>query len=175
LQACVELHRGYGLDLTSIVYPRNRVAFLDILPEFGITVYRGCEERWYAALDPRLARLLHAGDRVVAPTPPTYPLGRLREGQLVNLPASMFYMHRDGLRRYIPIASRVRQARRGITRAAERGELFHLWFHPFNLASDARLFEGLEAIFAYAAGLRESGRLCTLTMADTAERVRRGG
>jgi hypothetical protein len=81
------------------------------------------------------------------------------------------YLSRDGFRHFIPIASRVQQAKRGLRRAAERGELFHLWFHPFNLGSDANLFAGLEAIFTYASQLRDQGRLEILTMQQAGQLV----
>lgn len=171
LVACIELHRARGLDLTSIVYPRNKIAFLDVLPELGFTAYRGGETQWYASLSPRLNKAAHLLDRSLALTPPTYALDALIEGRLTNIPSSMFYMARDGTRRLVPIQSRVRQAHRGLTRAVERGELFHLWFHPFNLASDPRLFDGLEEVLRNADSLRNAGNLRVLTMRQTAELV----
>jgi hypothetical protein len=83
----------------------------------------------------------------------------------------MFYMPRDGFRRLIPIASRVAHARRGLHAAADRGEMFHLWFHPFNLGSDMHLFDGLERIFQFVNGLRDDGMLEVLTMHQTSERI----
>lgn len=173
LAACVEAHARYGLTIHSLVYPRNKIAFRDVLPEFGITVYRGRERRWYVDLDERLVRALHVIDRTLPLAPTTYPLDSLDEGALVNIPASMFYVARDGFRRAIPLASRVAQAKRGLLRAAERGELFHLWFHPFNLGSDLRLFDGLEQIYRFAAGLRDAGKLEIVPMCAAAELVRR--
>lgn len=169
LTACVDAHRTYGLNIGSIVYPRNSVAFLDVLSEYGITAYRGCERRWYAHRSPRLVKILRLLDRTLAFTPTTYAVTGLVEGDRVNLPASMFLVPRDGVRRLIPMASRVSQAERGLKRAAERGELFHLWFHPFNLASDPRLFEALEVVLARAAALRETGGLSILTMQQASE------
>jgi peptidoglycan/xylan/chitin deacetylase (PgdA/CDA1 family) len=172
IEACIVLHRALGLSIDSIVYPRNKVAFLDLLADLGIMVYRGKEQRWYTRLHPRLIKLFHMLDRTVPFVPTTYPLANLTEQRLVNIPASMFLLARDGFRRMIPIGSRVHQAKRGLFRAAAQGELFHLWFHPFNLASDMRLFDGLEEIFRCAAALRDQGRLATLTMRNTAELVR---
>ncbi len=44
--------------------------------------------------------------------------------------------HRTGARRFIPRAARIRKARAGLRTAADRGGVFHLWTHPFNIASD---------------------------------------
>jgi hypothetical protein len=172
LKACVDLHKRYKLDLKSIVYPRNSIAFLDVLEECEITAYRGVERRWYSDLDPRLVSILRVLDRSLALTPRTYSLVGLTKNHLVNIPASMFFMPCDGWRGLIPIASRVRQAKRGLRRAARRGELFHLWFHPFNLASDPRLFVGIEEVLELARELRSGRELSIVTMRDAAELVR---
>jgi peptidoglycan/xylan/chitin deacetylase (PgdA/CDA1 family) len=175
LEACIEVHRRFGLCVHSLVYPRNKVAFLDIPAELGITVYRGRAERWYADLNPYLVKVFRILDSSFAFTPKTYSLPSLANDPLVNIPASMFFLSRDGFRRAIPIRSRVQQAKRGLLRAAKRAELFHLWFHPFNLASDLRLLAGLEEILNYASRLSASGALSIATMQQAAERVRRTG
>lgn len=173
LAACAELHSRYGLGLHSIVFPRNRIAHAEVLPEYGIKAYRGRERRWYTRIWPHAAGsgVWHILDRFLPVPPSTYPRRELREGALVNLPASMMLLPRDGFRRYIPLRTRITQAQAGLRRAAQRGELFHLWFHPFNLGSDARLFGALEQIFRTACELRASGQLKICTMQQTAEQV----
>ena len=174
LTACVDLHNRYGLEIHSIVFPRNRIAHLEVLTEFGISAYRGLERRWYTRLWPGISGNgpLHILDRMLPIAPATYPLNELLEGPLVNLPASMILLPRDGFRQYIPTHVRVYQAQAGLHRAAERGELFHLWFHPFNLGSDFRLFTALEHILQAASDLRVSGQLEILTMQQAAEQVK---
>lgn len=171
LAACKRLHDGRGLPLRSIVFPRNRVGHLEALPEFGIAAYRGPEANWYHRGHPRLRPLFHMVDRWAAFCPPTYPLSGLAANGLCNVPASMLLLSLDGIRRTIPLARRWTQAFRGLQRAVERGELFHLWFHPFNLGTGPGMFVALETILSRVADLRESGGLEVLTMAEVAERV----
>src|SRR6185437_6914178 len=59
----------------------------------------------------------------------------------------------------------VRRPKAGLNRAVKRNQVFHLWFHPTDLAcrKDAML-SGLERIFAYAAELRSAGKLRVKTM-----------
>jgi Polysaccharide deacetylase len=168
LQACADLHKKHGLPFQSIVYPRNKVALLDVLPPFGISAYRGPAKRWYSRLSPPLVKAFRLMDHSLPFPPPTYGLGEIRTESPTNVPASMFYMPRDGFRRAIPIWARVQKAKLGLGRAAARGELFHLWFHPFNLASDPHLFDGLAEILAFASELRSSDQLRILTMAQVA-------
>jgi hypothetical protein len=93
---------------------------------------------------------------------------------LWNLPGNHLYMARHGLRKIIPMARRVLKGKRGIDWAVSSGELYHLWFHPFNLNVDSdAMLGGLDQIFAYANRMREQGLLESLTMDDYARRLER--
>jgi peptidoglycan/xylan/chitin deacetylase (PgdA/CDA1 family) len=168
LEQCMKLHRELGLPLRSVVYPRNQIKYVDTLPQYGIVAYRGIEG--HRQRERRgLAHVLH---RALALPPPTYDPKTLRVGErLVNLPASQFLLAYDGLRGRIPTASRVRQARLGLEQAVQRGEIYHLWFHPFNLGTSPRMFEALEQILREVAQRREHGQLQVMTMEQAAEWV----
>lgn len=133
----------------SIVHPQNRIAFLDSLPRFGIATYRGKQPAWYSRFPGLLGRLCHLLDRALALAPPTFRVNCATVP--VNVPASMYLLPFGGLRSLVPAASRVLQARRGLDKAAARDEVFHLWFHPFNLGTDGRLLSVLDRILADAA------------------------
>jgi hypothetical protein len=79
-------------------------------------------------------------------------------------------MERTGARRLVPVAARVRKARRGLRRAIREDAVFHLWFHPFNLAPDRRAMLGaFEQILAEVASLRAAGLIDVRTMAQLAD------
>ncbi|MBZ0279424.1 MAG: polysaccharide deacetylase family protein [Anaerolineae bacterium] len=169
LRDCVHIHREHGLKIRSLVYPRNQVKYLDSLPKFGIIAYRGREQNWYQGLPKRIHRPVHLLDRTIGIQPPTYDLKTLKvNDQLVNLPSSQFLMAYDGIRGRIPTTSRVRQARLGIEQAVKRGELYHLWFHPFNLGTSEAMFDALEQILRLVVARREKGGLQVMTMAGAA-------
>src|SRR5262249_11818408 len=89
---------------------------------------------------------------------------------LWNVPASMLFMHRRGLRRAIPFAARVARGKAGLARAVREGAVFHMWFHPFNMSRDrAGMFAALRAILAEATSLRDRGLTDIRTMGDLAE------
>jgi peptidoglycan/xylan/chitin deacetylase (PgdA/CDA1 family) len=168
LNACLEFHRQQGLTLRSIVYPRNQIKYLDTLSKYGIIAYRGVEgnrerERRGAA---------HLVQRTFALQTTTYDLKSCKvNDQLVNLPASQFLLAYDGIRGRIPTASRVREARLGLEQAARKHELYHLWFHPFNLGTSPRMFEALEQILRIVASMREQGTIQVLTMEQAAQHI----
>lgn len=171
LRLCATLHREHRLPLRSLAFPRNQIAYLETLSAFGITAYRGVEGNRRAERR-GAAYLLH---QALAIPPPTYALDRLRVGdRLVNLPASQSLLAYDGLRRFVPTASRVRQAQRGLDHAARRGRLFHLWFHPFTLGTSNAMFYALEQILQDVDRRRQAGDLRALTMAAAADWILAG-
>jgi hypothetical protein len=166
LEAVSQLSEQLGIAMCSIVYPRNQVAYIDTLPDFGIIAYRGVERNWYG----NRPGVFHFLDRALGTPAPTYDVSTLREGdRMVNLPASQFLVGSNGMRKLIPVASRIRQARLGLSRAARRGEVYHLWFHPFNLGGDDRVFNALERILREVSLRRDRGELTVMTMAQAAE------
>jgi hypothetical protein len=168
----VECLRAAGdLDLTmrSFAFPRNRVGHFGVLARHGFVCYRGPEPQWYsrARQVPRaVARAAHLWDFVRAATPPA--VWPVREScGVIDVPGSMVFLPRHGVRRLVPMGRRVRRAARGLEQAARTGLLFHLWMHPTNLADDSdAMLAGLERTFAHAANLRAHGHLRFATVGE---------
>ena len=131
--------------------------------------YRGKASTWYAGLPRLVRRAGRLADCALAICPPTYPLPEAQAP--LNLPGSMLLGVTDGCRRLIPNRLRIRRAIRGLDRAVARREIFHLWFHPWNLAGDPDLLRCLDEILAYADRLRGSGDLTVMTMGEIADLV----
>jgi peptidoglycan/xylan/chitin deacetylase (PgdA/CDA1 family) len=172
LAECVRLAGERGLVMQSFAFPRNRVGHLDVLPEYGFSVYRGPDPAWFE--DPRwprpVKRLGHLFDVVAARRPPVVLPEEVLPG-LWNLPGSMIYFPMHGRRRHIPLSVRVSRAFKGLEAAAQEHRVFHLWFHPTNLAFETdAMFDGLRRIFERAAGLRSEDRLAILPMRDVVAR-----
>ena len=168
LAECVRLAAERGLELRSFAFPRNRVGHLDVLREHGFTAYRGPDEAWYE--DPRwprpVKRLGHLLDVVLARRPPVVVPREALPG-LWNLPGSMIYFPMHGRRRYIPLSRRVARAVKGLDAAADQRRVFHLWFHPTNLAFETdAMFAGLRRIFEHASALRSEGRLAIRSIGE---------
>ena len=90
---------------------------------------------------------------------------------LWNVPGSMIYFPMHGVRRFISMQRRVKRAVKGLDAAAAERRVFHLWFHPTNLADETdAMFGGLRSIFAHAAALRRKGALDVVPMAAVSGR-----
>jgi hypothetical protein len=146
------------------------VGYVDALVERGYVAYRGNADAWHSQLPRPIARAARLMDAFL-PIPPRNA-APVVEGPIVNVPATYLYLHRKGWARLVPLSFRVSKAVSALRRAANEGAMFHMWFHPFNLASDPEaLLGGLETIFQEAATLRASGLLVNETMGSLAQRV----
>ncbi len=171
LKAAVAAAAAKGITLRSFVFPRNQVGHLDVLRELGIRSYRGVDPAWPRYGKGALFKTMNFFDQLLALPPEPIHAQETIPG-LWNIPGNHFYMARTGVRKLIPITSRVLKGKLGIRQAIRRGGVYHLWFHPFNLNADAdSMLSGLERIFAYAHRMRERGLLDISTMAEYGARL----
>jgi peptidoglycan/xylan/chitin deacetylase (PgdA/CDA1 family) len=168
LRAGIAAARDLGIDCRSFAFPRNRVGHLDLLSAYGFDCYRGVEPTWYAEAPHWVRRLAHLWDVAIAARPPIVRASRTNEG-LWNVPGSMVYLPMHGIRRFIPVAQRVRRAVKGLE-AARGGGIFHLWTHPTNLVEGLEpMLAGFEAILDRAGRLRDRGDLQIATVGQMAQ------
>jgi hypothetical protein len=171
LRACAEQALRRGITLKSFVFPRNSEGHHELLREFGITAFRGQDPTWYRQFPRAPRRIAHLLDQAVAVAPPVSQPSERLPG-LWNIPGSMLWMYREGARRFVPLASRVRKAKRGLRRASEQGAVFHLWCHPFQLSIDRDAMMGaLDDVLSEAVRMRARGELEILTMGGLAAQL----
>lgn len=173
MRECKRVADEMGIKMRSFAFPRNEVGHLDVLKEYGIDCYRGVEPHWYETGDypKKVRRLAHLFDVVTAKTPPVVMPEKDASG-LWNIPGSAIYFPMHGKRRYLPVSVRVRRALKGLNRAAREKRIFHLWFHPTNMAEHMdEMFAGLRQILQHAARLRDKNQLEILTMEEILNRV----
>jgi peptidoglycan/xylan/chitin deacetylase (PgdA/CDA1 family) len=166
IEASLAAARDLGVEMQSFAFPRNEVGHLDLLRKHGFTCFRGPEPRWYErrslpAAVRRIARLLV----VLAAAEPPVVLPEQTKSGLWNIPGSMIYFPMHGLRKHLPVSLRVKRAIKGLNAAARQRKIFHLWFHPTNLADETNeMFAGLRSILEHASLLRSRDQLSILPM-----------
>lgn len=157
-----------GIELRSFVFPRNRVAHVDLLARHGFQVFRGRDACWYEQAVKRTLRhrLGHVWDIARAAAPPVVMPVAHADG-LWEIPGSMLYTPSHGARRLVPKWLRVARARKGLDAAARQKRIFHLWFHPTDLAAQPEMMiQGLREILETASRLRAAGALNILPMGE---------
>jgi hypothetical protein len=170
LKACRVEAEKLGLNLQSFVFPRNSVGHLDALTEAGFLAYRGVTPGVFEDLPGIAGRIYRQMGRLIPLTPPV--VLPKREHGIWNIPASYFYPSSHQGWKVLPGLSRVYKVKKGLERAVKKRSIFHLWFHPFNLASQPdRLFSELETVFSDVCRHRDAGKLDILTMGELARRL----
>jgi peptidoglycan/xylan/chitin deacetylase (PgdA/CDA1 family) len=174
LNDAMAVARERGLEPTSFVYPRNEIAHVDILAEHGLDIYRGVDARWYERRPLGFGRKpLRFFDEAVARTPRA--VRPVKRGRIICLPGSQVFRPERGAWAWTPEESQSARACKGLDRAATTGNVYHLWFHPFNLAGDIdHHFDVLKDILTYADTLRLNDELTIMSMADVANAYRDG-
>lgn len=169
LKLCRDLADGLGIDLKSFVFPKNKSKYLDSLAANSFIAYRGEKQYWYRKPPALLQYIAYAIDRFLLFTP---PVSSPTKEACWNIEESYFWGHCDGAWKFLPITYRVKQAKMGIDKAARQAQVFHLWFHPFNLATAPnRLLKGLEEVFRYVNRIREESKIENLTMGALVEKL----
>ncbi|CAM4356130.1 polysaccharide deacetylase family protein [Palleronia rufa] len=175
LAAAVKSAAALGLAMRTLVFPRNQICreAVEICVRHGFDIVRGQGGGWYdrpasrggdmaVKRAARLARSFFAFDG-------TGPERIGRYGPATNVPAS---------RMLLPVGQAVgpmimRQARTIVAdmrRAAEKGEIYHLWFHPnaFGTETEANLAI-LDILLAEAGRLGAEYGWPSLNMAEAAD------
>jgi hypothetical protein len=159
-----------GAQLKTLIFPKNRVAHTDVLAAQGFTAYRRAVNSRFDGLPSPLRKVAQKlGAYLPFPPDVSYPE---RDGSLWALPATYYHRHTGGWARLQSNLVRRAKLTAGVRRAAARRALFHVWFHPYDIASDPdRLLPPLEALFGEVARLREADRLDNITLGGLADRL----
>ncbi len=164
---------NFGVELTSLVYPRNQSHFTEVAAAAGFTSYRGNPPAWFwqaangedTGSAQKAVRLL---DHYLPLSGPSTGHPEGGSPDLANLPASRF------LRPYLPRLDgyggqhlKLRRILSEMTAAAETGRTYHLWWHPHNLATDpVKNMAALDAVLRHFSRLRERHGMESVTMQE---------
>lgn len=147
-QAQAELEFAPPHMRQTLVFPRNKVAHLDVLQRCGCLGYRSArpaQARWAS-----LASEFNVNPASEAAAAGETPL---------KIAAGIFINWRNGLRAAVsPAITRLR-ARRLLRHAAQNDGVAHFWIHPENIASRPSTMENLKAVVQEIAAARDAGRI----------------
>lgn len=167
----------YGIDIKSIVFPRNQISRQHILicAEEGLIAYRGIDaDPWVASesfLTGKVMRMAnaYAGSSSYGCFMPYFN----KELSMVNVPGSHFL--RPWSKRLSWIEDiRIKRICRSMSMAARSGRSYHLWWHPhiFGLHLEENI-ACLTRIVEHYAELHRVTGWASLSMAEIAENTMR--
>jgi hypothetical protein len=172
--------RKHNLTPESIVFPRNQVnpEYVAILPEYGITSYRGApwycvgkEEPFFSFYIRAATRLLDTYLAIYGHN--TYSYEQMRRSMPFNIQSDR--MLRPYSRRFRALEPlRLRRILTAMEFAAKKKRVFHLWWHPHNFGVEQeRNLAALEHILARYARLRESHGMVSRNMRELSHELLR--
>ena len=179
LRAAKKIAAAYGIELESIVFPRNQYsdAYLDVCQEEGFTSFRGTENSWiYRARakndESLLRRLFRLADTYLNISGQhCYADQEMSGGTLCNIPSSRLLRAYNSKLNFLE-RLRLRRIKRGMTYAAKRGLTYHIWWHPHNFGKDCeRNISFLEKILEHYAYLNNKYGFESITMRDLAAKL----
>jgi len=180
LKMAIKVAENFGIDLQSIVFPRNQVnpAYLISCYNHGIKSYRGYENHSIYKPNAKekttnpLLRILRLADAYINVTGRhTYKLEELKSNTIINLPSSRFFRpYSKTLKTLEPL--KVLRITKAMKKAAIKGELFHLWWHPHNFGKHIdENFYNLEKVFKTFQQLSKDYDFTSSTMTDLAKKL----
>jgi hypothetical protein len=179
LQSAQQSASGFGKTLRSLVFPRNQFneEYLKVCYEEGFIAVRDNPRDWFwniqSTQDESMWKRLNRGMDAYLPIGKknTYSLESLvcRPGLPVCIPASRL------LRPYRPKElflndMKITRIKSEMERAARKGEIYHLWWHPHNFGHyPLESMEGLKKILEHFSLCRERYGMRSLSMGEIAE------
>jgi hypothetical protein len=183
LAAAQSIARWRGVELTSLVLPRNQwnPAYTDAVLDSGFLCIRGPQRTWAHQVGTRRSGLLRRAARLadtyvgVSAPPTTAWSDVLAPSGLCDVPASAFLRPFNPAReRAEPL--RLARLRSGMRHAARHGRIFHLWWHPHNFSENrVENFAVLERFLDEFDHLASVEGMQSLNMADVSTVVAPAG
>jgi peptidoglycan/xylan/chitin deacetylase (PgdA/CDA1 family) len=180
LSSAVAIARHHGIDIRSIVFPRNqfRPGYEGLLSQAGIICYRGNEPNWMYRPRPRNQETLAVRaprllDGYISLSGPKFERWDevLRPNGLCDVRSSMF-LRPYSIERKSLETIRLRRIAGGIRAAAEQRGIFHLWWHPHNFgANTTENLDFLRSVLEVFSSCRQTHGMRSLNMADVASLV----
>lgn len=174
LRAAKRVASNYGVTLRSLVFPRNQFndQYLKACFEEGITSVRSNPLDWFWKIDSTQSesvwKRLNRGADAYLPVGKknTYLLSSLpvSQGLPLCIPASRL------LRPYNPKemflnSLKVERIKKEMSRAASRGEVYHLWWHPHNFGSfPMQSITALQTILSHYTFCQKKWNMASATM-----------
>jgi len=175
IKAAVKIAAANNISLSSFVFPRNQLnlAYLQVLADNGIRVYRGNPVSWiykprmFTAEVPfiRLCRLLDTYFPVSSNN--TFRVTK-ETGLPINIPASRFLKPYNKNMAWLE-KLKLKRIMNEMTHAAKSNELYHLWWHPHNFGVNIKENIGnLTVLLNHYRDLNKQYGFTNLTMKEAA-------
>lgn len=189
LNSAISLAEKNNIKIESLVFPRNMIdahkaedqPILDVLKKHGITSFRGKEDSFIYNIHTTkfyknwlVFKVLKFLDAYISITGSnTYDVVKINKGKtVINLPSSrLLRAYSNKFKRFENL--KLRRIKKAMTKAAQRNEMFHLWWHPHNFgAQTEENFANLEEVFKTYKSLSKDYGFESTTMTELTNKIK---
>jgi peptidoglycan/xylan/chitin deacetylase (PgdA/CDA1 family) len=164
LKEGLKIQDEFGVRFRSFVFPENKIGHVDLLPEYGFSIYRGPNNAGASVNKSLPIRAKNfALFRIVAP-----PVEPRWKQTIWEIPSSMHFYDAFFFRPSLTF-----RAKRGIKRAMQTGRVFHIFLHLESALIDQKLLDRLETVLQFVKTEAEKKEFRPITMGDFAETITR--
>jgi peptidoglycan/xylan/chitin deacetylase (PgdA/CDA1 family) len=179
LLAALYLAKEKDISITSLIFPRNQVNedYMTVCRELGITAYRGNNPHWIyqkrnGGKGEFIRKVFRFLDSYISISSHNcYSMHDIAASLPYNCPASRFlHPFTNALRMLDGV--RLRRITSSLTYAAQKGLMYHLWWHPHNFGCNISENMGLlRKILAHYARLHVRYGMESLNMHEVAQKL----
>lgn len=189
LNSAIKIAEKREVPIKSLVFPRNMIdphkavdqPILDVLKKHGITSFRGKENSFIYNIHItkfyknwlifKVLKFLDAYVNITGSN--TYDVFKINNDKsLINLPSSrMLRAYSNKFKKFESL--KLKRIKKGMTKAAKKNEMFHLWWHPHNFgAQTEQNFANLEEIFKTYKSLNKDYNFESSTMTELTNKIK---
>ena len=176
IQQAVLMGKKFNIDLKSLVFPRNQFNkdYLDVCAKNLITTIRTNPDDWYwdtTKPDTLFSKLARTGDAYLPLGKKSYPIETVKPDSVVGQKASRFLrpQHRFNMLN----TTRLSRIKNEIIQAAQKGEVYHLWWHPHNFGVDTNnALQTLQEIITIFNHCQQTYGMESLTMDEVGNKIK---
>ncbi len=159
----------FGVDITSIIFPRNQVQdeYIEKAYELGFKAYRGNPNGFLYNSNNIFSRCFRLIDTYINIFGNKgFKKEHCDKHKIANIRASMFYRKYNPKLKFLE-KLKIKNIKRQMKKAAKKKEIFHLWWHPHNIGvyTDKCLAQ-LEEIFIYRQYLEDKYNFKSVNMIE---------
>jgi|LSQX01.3.fsa_nt_gb peptidoglycan/xylan/chitin deacetylase (PgdA/CDA1 family) len=157
--------------LRTVIFPKNQIneEALATMKDTGLNIYRGKQQSDRFNSNTRFSRLMRFIDAYLPVCGEnSYYLSDVYNNGMFNVRASRFLRTYFKRLRFLE-ELKIRRVLREMTTAAEKGKVYHLWWHPHNFATNVEFnMRQLEKIFLHYSRLKEKYGFASYSMEECA-------
>jgi len=156
LEKAKELALKLGIQLKSIVFPRNQITrdYTKICSKLGITNFRSNPESWYWQNPEKSSlfeKLFRTGDAYIGLFDKSYKQSTIHRDEYGTFQKASRMFRPPSSNKHLENL-KMRRIKSEIFHAAKHNEVYHLWWHPHNFGDrpEVALFQLEEVLKTYA-------------------------